>query len=400
MTIPEPSAGTAGWKKSVLCVVAAVICFNLAYVSTKFPPAGLLIFGYAYFLIQLIPQPTVRRGFYFGLATGFGCAAGQAFFFWNIFSAAAIVLWIIFAFWIGLFTAICCGATLRWKKNKALWLIPFVWTGTEYFRSELYYLRFSWLNVGYVFSFIPHFPFYAIGMYGAGFVVFSLATLFAFRKIIKKTRAIALGIILILLVAAAWILPSITPHRRESSLTLVGVQMEFPPEKVIPEVLNHAAAKYTNAPIFVLSEYSLEGGIPDSLKNWCREHSRYLIIGGKDVVTNDIYYDTAFVIGTNGEIVFKQAKCVPIQFFKDGLRATNQDLWNSPWGNIGICICYDLSYTRVTDELVRQGAQLIVCPSMDVESWGRHEHELHSRVGICRSRLSRGQFGYFPGRVL
>ena len=161
--------------------------------------------------------------------------------------------------------------------------------------------------------------------------------------------------------------------------------MEFPPEHIIPEILDQALAKNTNAPIFAMSEYTLDGGVPDSLKNWCRKHSRFLVVGGKDVVTNDVYYDTAFVIGTNGEIVFKQAKCVPIQFFKDGLPAAKQEIWHSPFGKIGICICYDLSYTRVTDELVRQGAQMLVIPTMDVEDWGRHEHELHSRVAPVRA---------------
>jgi apolipoprotein N-acyltransferase len=44
-----------------------------------------------------------------------------------------------------------------------------------------------------------------------------------------------------------------------------------------------------------------------------------------------------------------------------------------------------LSYTRVTDELVRQGAQLLIVPTMDVEDWGRHQHELHSRVAPVRA---------------
>jgi predicted amidohydrolase len=169
------------------------------------------------------------------------------------------------------------------------------------------------------------------------------------------------------------------------SVNIVGVQLEFPNEYVVSKMLDHALAKNTNAPIFVLSEYTLEGGVPDSLKNWCREHSRYLVVGGKDFVTNDVYYNTAFIVGTNGDIIFKQAKSVPIQFFKDGMPAQKQEVWNSPWGKIGLCICYDLSYTRVTDELVRQGAQLLIVPTMDVEDWGRHEHELHSRVAPVRA---------------
>src|SRR5207244_4362905 len=110
-------------------------------------------------------QPTVKRAFYFGLSTGFLCAAPQLFFFWTIFGPLAIVLWLVFAFWIGLFAAIACGSIRRWGKLKAMWLIPIFWTGTEYFRSELYYLKFSWLNIGYALQ-VP-----ICGMYGAGFVM-------------------------------------------------------------------------------------------------------------------------------------------------------------------------------------------------------------------------------------
>ncbi len=109
------------------------------------------------------------------------------------------------------------------------------------------------------------------------------------------------------------------------------------------------------------------------------------MIGGKDPATNSNYYDTAFVVGPTGEIVFQQGKCVPVQFFKDGLPAKEQKLWDSPWGKIGFCICYDLSYSRVTDELVRLGAQAIIVPTMDVSDWGRHQHELHARVAPVRA---------------
>ncbi|MGA9453269.1 MAG: carbon-nitrogen hydrolase family protein [Verrucomicrobiia bacterium] len=168
-------------------------------------------------------------------------------------------------------------------------------------------------------------------------------------------------------------------------LSIAGVQTEFPNENILPKVLNHALAKNPDAQIFVLSEYTLDGPVPDSLKNWCREHSRFLVVGGEELLGTTNFYDTAFVVGTNGEVVFQQVKCVPIQFFKDGLPAKEQTVWNSPWGKIGFCVCYDLSYTRVTDELVRQGAQLLIVPTMDVETWGRHEHELHARVAPVRA---------------
>ena len=90
MNIQKPSAEPLYWKKSFLWLVLAVACFHAAYTSLKFPAAGLLIFGYAFGLVKLTDQPTVRRAFYFGLATGFLCAAPQMFFFWKLFGPAAI----------------------------------------------------------------------------------------------------------------------------------------------------------------------------------------------------------------------------------------------------------------------------------------------------------------------
>jgi len=169
------------------------------------------------------------------------------------------------------------------------------------------------------------------------------------------------------------------------TVALMGVQMEFPSEGVIPKMLDRALAKNPNAQIFVLSEYTLGGRVPDSLKDWCRKRSRFLVVGGVDAAGGGNFNDTAFVVNTNGDIAFRQGKCVPIQFFQDGLPAPTQQVWNSPWGKIGLCVCYDLSYTRVTDELVRQGAQLLIVPTMDVELWGRHQHELHTRVAPVRA---------------
>ena len=385
----KPSAITLSWKKSFAWLALAVVCFQIAYCAfIRFPMAGLLIFGYAFGLVKLANQPSVRRAFYFGLATGFICAAPQLFFFWKIFSVAAVVLWIVFAFWIALFTAIVCGCIRRWGKAVAVCLIPFIWTGLEYFRSELYYLKFSWLNIGSVFPNSQLAPYLSFGMYGVGFLVVASAAVLSGMKPFKRPLVDVFVTSLLVLTTVAFFIHYVAIGRFENPnppLSIVGIQMEFPPASILPKALDKALKKNPDAQIFVLSEYTLEGGVPDSLKKWCQDHSRFLVVGGKDFVTNDIYYNTAFVVGTNGEVIFKQAKSVPIQFFHDGLPAPQQDIWQSPWGKIGICICYDLSYTRVTDALVKQGAQLLIVPTMDVEEWGRHEHQLHSRIAPARA---------------
>ena len=388
MNIQHPSAKPLGWGKSLLWLVLAVACFHLAYTSSKFPATGLLIFGYALGLVRLTDQPTVRRAFYFGLATGFFSYAPQLFFFWRIFNAAAIALWLVLAFWIGLFAAIVCGCIRRWGKAKAMWLVPIIWTGVEYFRSELYYLKFSWLNIGYALSNFRSNPFDIFGMYGVGFLMFAIIAVFINRHLLKRVLIGWLVILLFLLIGLAFVLQFSAAVRYERSfrpLSMAGVQLEFPSPNVLPKALNKALGKNPDAQIFVLSEYTLDGPVADSLKQWCREHARFLVVGGKDPVGTNDYYNTAFVVDTNGEIVFHQAKSVPIQFFKDGLPAPKQEVWNSPWGKIGICICYDLSYTRVTDRLVEKGAQLLIVPTMDFDEGGRHQHELHARVAPVRA---------------
>ena len=166
---------------------------------------------------------------------------------------------------------------------------------------------------------------------------------------------------------------------------VAGIQLEFPNVSQIQQALDKVVTTRTNVDLIVLSEYTLDEPPSEQLKNWCREHRKFLIVGGKEPAPGNNNYNTAFVISTNGEVVFKQVKSVPIQFFKDGLPAPEQKLWESPWGKIGICICYDLSYTRVTDRLVRLGAQALIVPTMDVVEWGSHEHELHARVARVRA---------------
>jgi apolipoprotein N-acyltransferase len=191
--------------------------------------------------------------------------------------------------------------------------------------------------------------------------------------------------LILIVVTNTPILKSSSPTSPSRSLSVAGIQMEFPAEVSVPAALDKLANTYPEADLLVLSEYTFDGPVPERVKDWCKANQKYLVVGGKDPLSDGNYFNTAFVIGPNGEIAFQQTKSVPIQFFKDGLPATEQQLWDSPWGKIGLCICYDLSYRRVVDELVRQGAEALIVPMMDVADWGKHQHELHSRVPPVRA---------------
>jgi apolipoprotein N-acyltransferase len=161
--------------------------------------------------------------------------------------------------------------------------------------------------------------------------------------------------------------------------------MEFTAQVEVLYELDRLANRHPNTQLLVLSEYTFDGPVPDRVRAWCRKRERYLIAGGKEPLDGTAFFNTVYVVDPRGEVVFKQVKSAPIQFFKDGLAATSQQVWASPWGKMGLCICYDLSYSRVVDPLIQMGAQALIVPAMDVEEWGRREKRLHTRIALIRA---------------
>ena len=382
-TKPADANPSPGLARVLVLSVIAIVCFQLAY---SVPWCAFLMAGFLFCIYELTNIHSTRLIFYGGLLLGLLVYAPQLWFFWTIFGPTAIGLWLILAFWLVLFLLIARFCRRQFSPVAAAVLIPFVWTGLEYFRSELYYLRFSWMNAGYAFSGSSlSQAFKTLGMYGIGFLLMAAVSL---TGLLHGRRQILTRFALLALLAMVIVTPHIMVRASLESgrgIPIAGAQMEFPSDRTAVTQLDRMLAQYPQAQLFVLSEYTFDGPVPDVIKAWCKEHQRHLIVGGKAAAEGSQYYNTAFVVGPTGEIVFQQAKSVPIQFFKDGLPAREQKIWNSPWGRIGICICYDLSYTRVTDELVRLGAQAIIVPTMDVSDWGRHQHELHALVAPVRA---------------
>ena len=368
----------------IFWAVVAVAAFHAAYGSAS---RSWLIVFYLLALLRLAQADRWRAAFYAGLAVGLGIAVVRLEFFWRIFSAGAAALWLVFAIWIGLFVALARLCLVRLGPRWGWALIPFVWTGLEYFRSELYYLRFSWLNTGYAFIGGPwQATLRLAGVYGIGFLLMSVAAGTACLWRESRVRAFA---VLSLGLGGIWLGGVFcgpgAAARSVAQIRVAGIQMEFPDENEVRLRLRDLIRSYPDAELVVLSEYSFDGPVPEAIKEWCRANKRYLVAGGKDPAPGGNFYNTAFVIGPGGDIVFRQVKAVPIQFFKDGLPAPEQALWDSPWGKIGLCVCYDLSYARVTDRLVALGAEAIVVPTMDVADWGRRQHELHARIAPARA---------------
>lgn len=418
-TLPTASgqAGHLSYTKAALLALGAVATFQLAF---TFAPLCWLVLAYLGCLFALRQVATARQAFYIGMAVGLGVFVPQMAFLWTIFGPAAIPLWLILACFHGLFLLLLNRVKVRLGTKWAVWLAPVLWCGIEFFRSEVWWLRFAWFTAGgTVAEHIGGLSLVA-GIYGWGLLALSSVSIW--MSLLKSrmpptSRAIAVSLV----VVTFGLLGGPFQSSRQNGpafkkIKVAGIQLEFPGPPEVLVALDKLAKAHPEAELLLLSEYTFDGSVPDSVKKWCQRNHKWLVAGGKEQAgeqgsggagglnglrspapllplspasSGERYFNTAFVISTNGEVVFTQAKSVPIQFFKDGEPALSQRVWDSPWGKLGIAICYDVSYRRVMDELIRQGAQALLIPTMDVEQWGEHQHRLNARM----ARLRAAEYG-------
>lgn len=397
--------------RAALLVLLAAGSFHLAFANSALSALVLVYLGC---LFELRHLPTARQAFWVGFLVGAGVYVPQMGFLWSIFHLAAVPLWSILALFHGLTVLLFRGAQQRLGTRAAVVLAPVVWCGVEYLRSEWWWLRFSWFSVGSVFDGPPALLLRSVGVYGVGGVLMAVSAGFLGWAWPRWRRRALVGAVGFLLAWTAWSWgmagrPVGSPPPLRSPIPVAGVQLEFPglPEVLI--TLERLRQTHPEAELILLSEYTFDGPVPDRVKSWCQRHRKWLVAGGKAVIADprppslrdrflqrfgvslaadsgsERFFNTAFVVSPQGEIVFSQAKSVPIQFFKDGEPASGQQVWDSPWGRVGIAICYDASYRRVMDGLIRQGAEVLLIPTMDVETWGAYEHGLNARMARVRA---------------
>ena len=87
---------------------------------------------------------------------------------------------------------------------------------------------------------------------------------------------------------------------------------QFPVEYDVLNNLDKVVRQHPEAQLLVLSEYTIDGPVPERIKTWCRKNGRYLIIGAK--IPDGNYYDTAFVVEPDGN-PYSGGQGVPVQTF-------------------------------------------------------------------------------------
>ncbi len=334
-------------------------------------------------LCAMAGAKTARRAFYAGMGAALLMEVPHLWFLTGIFQGIAVPLWLTLALWPGVFCGTLHVLHRKWGAGAAVALAPVLWLGLEFYRSEVWALRFTWLTPG--FALPPErmgWLFQSLGVYGSGALLVLAGAALVLLKKPWWALACGLGVPALLLPGNRSVMPA-------GSVRVTGVQFEQALQPWVFEGLEAARVAHPDTGLFILPEYSFEGRVPERFMDWCREHQCWLVAGGKDFLPHGKgwpkYFNTAFVIGPDGTVRHRQAKAMPIQFFADGEPAETQAVWESPWGKLGICICYDQNYARVVDPLAGQGMQALLIPTMDLQTWGQHQHWLSARLGATRA---------------
>lgn len=398
---PAPESPAAACLRGVAAALVSAFLLALA-----FPPAdiGPLAWVALVPFLVVLDRPGGKSAVLYGLVAGLGLATFALRWMYGIFGGFAVVLHLLCAGSFLVFAGIAALGLKRWGSAFLVWGCAPLWVVGEHFRSELWPLRFAWLGLGYS----QHDSLgllqlcSVLGVYGLTFLIVlvngAAAAAVRLEGPDRWPRRIAILVALAAVVGGLEALGRVGMQDTRRDVRVACVQGEDAPLPVFVAALRDAAPYGLPPALFVLPEYTsfsrMTPGCPhlEQLGAEARRRNAYVVFGAKETCAGPSpgpFRNTAFVLGPDGQIVGRQAKSVPVQFFDDGLPAERQDVIQTPLGRLGVLICYDLDFPYLARNLVEAGAELLVAPTMDASSWGPIQHAQHFAMANVRAVETR-----------
>jgi len=379
----------------------------------SFPPFNLSILVWIALvpLLIAIKDTRIKAAANLGAITGLVLYCGSLWWFIRLFgpSITCIGLLSLLALFIALFSGLYRFITLPLKPYPLnLLFVPIIWVAVEFFRSECYPLRFSWLSLGY--SQWQNLPLLQsaslFGVYGISFLIVLVNATIAwaiadFRFQISDIKKRILPVVTIaVIVSASFIYGKAVLHDTryaisDKRLKVAIIQDESHSLSRLAS-LTHEATK-EKPDLVIWPEYSLpyfyvgKGEKFEELTNLAREVKSYLIVGVIDSAKiPGKFTNKALIFSSQGNLIGEYAKIHTVQFVEDLLIPGKEaKVFDTPLGKLGIELCYDLDYTDITRALVKNGAQLLIVPNYDPKRWGRIQHIQHSAMSPLRAVEAR-----------
>lgn len=170
---------------------------------------------------------------------------------------------------------------------------------------------------------------------------------------------------------------------------------------VLPELFawQYAAFSRRDPALLELAE-PLDGPTMGAMRRVALARSVWIVVPLYERAVPGVAYDSAALVGPDGEIrgVYRKTHVALIAqedtgqekfYFREGRRFP---VWDTPWGKLGILICYDRNFPEAWRLLVRQGAEIVAVP---ITTDGRAMFREVAQV-MC---YVNGVYGVFVNRV-
>ena len=155
---------------------------------------------------------------------------------------------------------------------------------------------------------------------------------------------------------------------------------------VLPEMFN---CPYDNKYFRKYAE-DASGKTLSNMKKAALDNGVYLVAGSIPELDKDKVFNTSFVIDPKGEIIAKHRKMHLFDIdIEDGIRFMESEtltpgsditVFNTPFGIVGLAICYDMRFPELMRLMALKGAELIVIPAAFNRVTGPAHWELTARA--------------------
>jgi apolipoprotein N-acyltransferase len=347
--------------------------------------------------LVVLPRMTPDQAWLYGLVVGLGYYGVALAWVYELSHLFGGIFLFEFALLLGLGFRVARMLMGRFGTAAMVWAVPLAFTGQEVLRSEgLGRLRFAFGAWGYSQahnSWIAQIASIG-GVYFVSFLLVLVSASIAYGLISRSRRGwwpAGMSIAAVLVLGAAAQPRDYSSLRRVPVACVQGEHLGYPQyAKMVAEALcDPARPKFV-----VMPEHSLVGLFADQdpaidlLAGLAKEHGAYVCAAGDTRQASGSacpFDNVAWLVGPDGEIVARQLKAVPIPFFRDGNPARVQEVAPTPYGRVGIYVCYDGTFTDVPRRLVGLGAEVLLAPVMDVEDWPAQERRQHADLAIFRA---------------
>ncbi len=278
------------------------------------------------------------------------------------------------------------------------WMVPLTFTAQEILRCEgLGRFRVGYLAYGYSQSHNLWISQIASvgGVYLVTFALLAVNASLAYVIVHRNRRGLlTLGAVVVIVFCCVWL--SRPPvYADKTTVPVACVQAE----EVVGDEFVRLAEKALDAEpapeIVVFPEHTIYEIAGENnpqviaLSELARKNGAYICVGAHTPAVSGSscpFDNSGVLIDPLGKIVAVQPKAVPVPLFsEEGNPAKSQEVTDTAYGKVGICVCYDATFTDIPRKLVDGGAELILVPVMDPRRWPEKQCRLHADMSSFRS---------------